>query len=92
MHRHAQEKRIGLLALYIISRKSQLIDGLVDLLSDGVHRIGTKSLRKVIGIIVADVGNVHGKARLLVDIATAAMLTPNGRVSDVILPVAALRD
>ncbi|MCF6433853.1 Tn3 family transposase, partial [Leisingera sp. MMG025] len=88
MRRHAEEKRIGLLALCIMSRKSQLIDGLVDLLIDVVHRIGTKSRRKVIGKIAADIEKVHGKERLLVDIATAAMMTPNGRVSDVIFPVA----
>lgn len=88
MRRHAQGKRVGLLALYIMSRKSQLIDGLVDLLVDVVHRIGTKSRRKVIGKIAADIEKVHGKERLLVDIATAAMMAPNGRVSDVIFPVA----
>ncbi len=88
MRRHAQEKRIGLLALYVMSRKSQLIDGLVDLLIDVIHRIGTKSRRKVIGRIAADIEKVHGKERLLVDIATAAMMTPNGRVSDVTFPVA----
>jgi hypothetical protein len=71
-----------------MSRKSHLIDGLVDLLIDVVHRIGTKSRRKVIGRIAADIEKVHGKERLLVDITTAAMMTPNGRVSDVIFPVA----
>lgn len=88
MRRHAQQKRVGLLALYIMSRKSHLIDGLVDLLIDVVHRIGTKSRRKVIGKIAADIEKVHGKERLLVDIATAAMMAPNGKVSDVIFPVA----
>jgi len=57
-------------------------------LIDVVHRIGTKSRRKVIGKIAADIEKVHGKERLLVDIAAAAMMTPNGRVSDVIFPVA----
>ncbi len=71
-----------------MSCKSQLIDGLVDLLIDVVDRIGTKSRRKVIGRIAADIEKVHGKERLLLDIATAAMMTPNGRVSDVIFPVA----
>ena len=32
MRRHSREKRPGLLAIYLMSRKSQLIDGLVDLL------------------------------------------------------------
>ena len=80
MRRHAHQKRVGLLALYIMSRKSYLIDGLTDLLNDVIHRIGTKSRRKVIDKIAADIEKVHGKERLLVDIATAAMMTPNGRV------------
>lgn len=88
MRRHRREKRMGLLAVYLMSRRSQLIDGLVDLLIEVVHRIGTRSKRKVISGIAADIEKVHGKERLLVDIATAAMMTPNGKVSDVIFPIA----
>ncbi|RLK07292.1 Tn3 family transposase [Ruegeria conchae] len=88
MRRHSREKRLGLLAIYLMSRRSQLIDGLVDLLIDVVHRIGTRSKRKVISKIAADIDKVHGKERLLVDIATAAMMAPNGKVSDVIFPIA----
>lgn len=88
MRRHAQEKRLGHLALYIMSRRSHLTDGLLDLLIDVVHRIGTRSKTKVISKIAADINKVHGKERLLVDIATAAMMAPNGKVSDVIFPIA----
>lgn len=88
MRRHSQEKRLGLLAIYLMSRRSQLIDGLVDLLTEVVHRIGTRSKRKVISKIAADIEKVHGKERLLVDIAMAAVMAPNGRVADVIFPVA----
>ena len=62
--------------------------GLADLLIEVVHRIATRSRRKVIGKIAADIEKVHGKERMLVDIAVAAMLTPNGRVADVIYPIA----
>lgn len=88
MRRHSSEKRLGLLAVYLMSRRSKLIDGLVDLLVEVVHRIGTRSKRKVISRIAADINKVHGKERLLVDIATAAMMAPNGKVSDVIFPIA----
>ena len=88
MRRHSREKRLGLLAIYLMSRKSQLIDGLVDLLIEVVHRIGTRSKRKVIGKIGTDIEKVHGKERLLVDIATAAVMAPNGKVSEVIFPIA----
>ena len=88
MRRHSEEKCLGLLAIYLMSRRSQLIDSLVDLLVDIVHRIGTRSKRKVISKIAADIEKVHGKERLLVDIATAAMMALNGKVSDVIFPIA----
>ena len=88
MRRHGETKRLGLLAIYIMSRRAQLLDGLVDLLIELVHRIGAKSRRKVINRIAADIGKVHGKERLLVDIATAAMEMPDGKVADVIYPVA----
>jgi TnpA family transposase len=88
MRRHNRDKLLGLLAIYLMSRQSQLIDGLVDLLIEVIHRIATRSKRKVISGIAADIEKVHGKERLLVDIATAAMMTPNGKVSEVIFPIA----
>ena len=88
MRRHSREKRLGLLAVYLMTRRTELLDGLVDLLLEIVHRIGARSKRKVIGKIATDIEKVHGKERLLVDIATAAMMAPNGRVVDVIFPVA----
>lgn len=88
MRRHDKPRRLGLLAVYLMTRRSQKIDGLVDLLIEVVHRLGTKSRRKVISKIAADIEKVHGKERLLVDIALAAIDDPDGRVSDVIYPVA----
>lgn len=88
MRRHAPEKRLGLLAVYLMHRRSQLIDGLIDLLLEVVHRLGTRSRRKVIQGIAADIGAVHGKERLLVEIAMAALDHPEGRIEDVIFPIA----
>ena len=88
MRRHTRERRLGLLATYLMYRKSQLFDGLIDLLLEVVHRLGTRSRRKVIQGIAADIGAVHGKERLLVDIATAALDRPDGRIEDVIFPIA----
>ncbi|MAX73080.1 MAG: Tn3 family transposase, partial [Nioella sp.] len=88
MRRHAPERRLGLLAVYLMYRRSQLIDGLIDQLLEVVHRLGTRSRRKVIQGIAADIGAVHGKERLLVDIATVALEHPEGRIEDVIFPIA----
>ena len=88
MRRHTPERRLGLLAVYLMHRRSQLIDGLIDLLLEVVHRLGTRSRRKVIQGIAADIGAVHGKERLLVEIAMAALDHPEGRIEDVIFPIA----
>ena len=88
MRRHTPERRFGLLAVYLMYRRSQLIDGLIGLLLEVVHRLGTRSRRKVIQGIAADIGAVHGKERLLVEIAVAALDHPDGRIEDVIFPIA----
>ena len=88
MRRHDKVLRHGLLAVYLMDRQGKLIDGLIDLLVELVHRLGTRSRRRVIAGIAADIGAVHGKERLLVDIALASIENPEGRVADVIFPVA----
>ncbi len=56
----------------LISRKA-IIDDLIDLLVETIHRINVRSKRKVISGIARDIEKVYGKERLSVDIATAAM-------------------
>ena len=88
MRRHADHRRLGLCALYLMDRRGQMIDGLVDLLLEIVHRLRTRSRRKVITAIAKDIERVYGKDRLLYAIANAAVDDPEGRVIDVIYPVA----
>ncbi len=76
-----------MLAIYLMSRRSQLIDGLVESLIEVVHRIGTKYRRKIFKTIATDIDKVHGKEQLLVDMATVAVMAPKGIVSDVIFLV-----
>ena len=87
MRRHGETRRLGLYALYLMDRRRTMVDGLVDLLLEIVHRLQTRSRRKVIGAIARDIERVHGKERLLFDIAEAAVDDPQGRVIDVIYPV-----
>ena len=88
MRRHDKRRRLGFYAIYLMNREAHIIDDLIDLLVETIHRINVRSKRKVISGIARDIEKVYGKERLLVDIATAAMFKPNGRVSDVIFPVA----
>src|SRR3546814_5972398 len=61
---------------------------MIDRLSETVHKIGTRSKRKVVGDIAKDIERVYGKERLLVEIASASINEPSGRICDVIFPIA----
>src|SRR3546814_10415768 len=61
---------------------------MIDLLSETVHKVGTRSKRKVVGYIAKDIERVYGKERLLVEIARASINEPSGRICDVIFPIA----
>ncbi|QGM48321.1 Tn3 family transposase [Methylocystis heyeri] len=87
MRRHAPARQIGLYAVYLLSRETQLTDAMVDLLIETVHKIGTRSKRKVVGDIAKDIERVYGKERLLVEIASASIEEPSGCVCDVIFPI-----
>ena len=87
MRRHAPAKQLGLYAIYLSSRQAQLTDAMVDLLIETVHKIGSRSKRKVVAEIAKDIERVYGKEKLLVDIAVASIDAPAGRICDVIFPI-----
>lgn len=87
MRRHDDTRRLGMFALYLMHRRALMIDGLVDLLLEIVHRMQTRSRRRVIQSIARDIEKVHGKEQLLVDLCTAAVEDPKGSVLEVIYPV-----
>jgi hypothetical protein len=87
MRRHAPAKQIGLYAIYLSSRQAQLTDAMVDLLIETIHKIGSRSKRKVVGEIAKDIERVYGKEKVLVDIAVVSIDEPAGRVCDVIFPI-----
>ncbi|MEW6690381.1 MAG: Tn3 family transposase [Pseudomonadota bacterium] len=88
MRRHAPERRLGLMVLWLMVREGQLVDGVVDLLVETVHRLSTRSRRKVVGRLAREIERVHGKERLLAEIAEASITNPEGAVRAVIFPVA----
>ena len=88
MRRHGEERRLGLQSLILMDRHRRLTDDLVELLLEIIHRLQTRSRRTVVTGIARDIERVHGKERLLFDIAEAAIEDPEGRVVDVIYPVA----
>lgn len=87
MRRHAPAKQIGLYAIYLSTGQAQLTDAMVDLLIETIHKIGSRSKRKVVGEIAKDIERVYGKLKVLVDIAVVSIDEPAGRVCDVIFPI-----
>ena len=88
MRRHMRARQHGLYAVFLMVREAQIVDGMIDLLVETIHKIGVRSKRKVVTGIARDIEKVYGKERLLVDIADAAIERPDGLVCDVIFPVA----
>jgi TnpA family transposase len=87
MRRHAPARRLGLYAIFLMMRQSEITDGLVDLLLETVHKLDVKAERSTLAALTRDVERVYGKERLLADIAAAATANPDGTVREVIFPV-----
>lgn len=86
--RHRVPIRHALLSIFLFHRRREIIDGLVDLLVQIVHRMSVRADRKLVRELIGDYRKVHGKTALLFRIAEAALENPDGRVRDVIFPVA----
>src|SRR3546814_15599657 len=88
MRRHPDGRRYALFGLFLAHRERELTDGLIDLLIEIVHKIGSRARNRVLKAFVTEVERVHGKEGLLVRIAEAACLQPEGMVCDVVFPAA----
>ena len=83
--------RITLLAALCHVRKAEMIDGLVELLIQLVHKISVRAERKVESEINSEFRRVHGKNGILVKLATAALELPEEIVREAIYPVVGTR-
>src|SRR3546814_6956465 len=88
MRRHPDGRRYALFGLFLAHRERELTDVLIDLLIEIVHKIGSRARNRVLKAFVTEVERVHGKEGLLVRIAEAACLQPEGMVRDVVFPAA----
>ena len=87
MRRHPPERRLGMYAIFLMAREAEITDGLADLLLETIHKISTTAERRTMAALARDIERVHGKERLLADIAAAATANPGGSVRNVIFPV-----
>ena len=83
--------RMTLLAALCWVRKAELIDGLVELLVQLVHKISVRAEKKVENEISAEFRRVHGKSGMLVRLAQAALDLPEELVREAIYPVVGTR-
>ena len=86
LHRRPAPTGATLLAAFCWQRRKVIIDGLVDLLLQVVHRITVRAEKKVVKELLKDVHHVHGKTTLLYKLAEAAVTQPDGTVREVVFP------
>ena len=87
LRRHPEPIRYTLLAAFCWQRRRAIIDGLIELLIQIVHRVSVNAERKVVTEIIGGLEQVHGKNLLLFRLAEAAVEQPHGVVSEVLYPV-----
>jgi hypothetical protein len=87
LQHHPDPIRYTLLAAFCWQRRQALIDSLLELLIQIVHRVSVNAEKKVLKDIIGDLEKVHGKTTLLYRLAEAAMKQPDGTVREVLFPV-----
>jgi TnpA family transposase len=77
----------ALMAIFCWQRKKEIIDGLVDLLIQIIHRISVQAEKKVVKELLKDFKKVHGKTTILFKLAEAALDNPDSLVKDALFPI-----
>ncbi|MCP4258749.1 MAG: hypothetical protein GY774_14795 [Planctomycetes bacterium] len=79
---HPEPIRDALLAIFCWQRRPEIIDGLIALLIQIIHRISVRAEKKVDAEMIGDLDKVDGNNRPLFRLAEAAIKQPEGRVKD----------
>ena len=64
------------------------MDTLIELLISIIHKIGSRAEHRVNNEVIKEVKRVQGKNKLLYDVASASLDNPEGKVKEIIFPVA----
>ena len=91
LRRNLPAIRYGLVAAFCWQRQHEIIDGLIDLLIQIIHKIGTRAETRVERELLNDIRCVHGKTNVLFRLAEVAVDQPDGVVKDVLYPVVSLQ-
>jgi len=85
--KHTDPRRYALLTAFCWQRQQEIMDRLVDLLIQVIHKIGTRAENKVEKELLDDFRRVRGKAKVLFQLAEVAIEAPEGKIKDVLYPV-----
>ena len=88
LRRHPTPVRYTLLAVFCWVRSQEIIDNVVELLIQLMHRMESRSKKKVSEEVVAKSQGQDGHTKVLYQIALASLAEPEGLVKDVIYPIA----
>ena len=91
LKRHPVHIRYVLMSIFFYSRRTEIIDGLVELLIQIIHRLSVKAEKKLTKTLMQDFRKVYGKDTLLMRIAEAALNNPDNTVKEVVYPVAGVQ-
>jgi len=87
LRQHPEAVRYTLLTAFCWRRRQEIIDNLVELLIQIVHKMNTRAEHRVERAVLAEVKHVHNKQQHLVKMARASVANPQGTVEEVIFPV-----
>jgi len=85
--RQPEEIRYSLLALFLDVRRRIIIDDLIELLIQIIHKIKINSEKKVEKTLVKEIRKVSGKEKILFDMATTAIDNPEGVIEETLYPI-----
>ena len=88
IRRHPPQVRYSLLAAFCTVRAEEITDTLVELLIAVIHKMGSRAKHIVNKEVIKEIKRVQGKNRLLYEVASASLESPDGTVRNVIYPVA----
>jgi TnpA family transposase len=88
IRRHPASIRYSLLAAFCHERKQEITDTLLELLINIIHKIGSRAVHRVNKRVIKEVKKVQGKNKLLFDVASASLDHPEGKVKEIIYPIA----
>ena len=91
LRRHAPFVRHGLVVAFCHERQHEIVDGLIDLLMQIIHKIDSRAEKKVERQLLDDFQRVRGKTNVLFRLAQAAVDHPDDTIKDALYPVVGLQ-